>query len=112
MAAARYVALNPVRARLAARAQDWAWSSARAHAAGRDDRLVTVKPLLDRVGRGTDLIGIDGEPGARPAARGGNDRPSAWRRCIYRGTRTPPRPRVAAAQARPRAPRGNAGDAA
>jgi putative transposase len=49
--AARYVALNPVRARLVARAQDWPWSSARAHLAGRDDGLVRVAPLLDRVGR-------------------------------------------------------------
>ena len=31
LAAARYVALNPVRARLASRAQDWRWSSVRAH---------------------------------------------------------------------------------
>ncbi len=42
MAAARYVALNPVRARLVARADDWRWSSARAHLQGRDDGLVTV----------------------------------------------------------------------
>ena len=33
MAAARYVALNPVRARIVERAQDWPWSSARAHLA-------------------------------------------------------------------------------
>ncbi|MBO6560633.1 MAG: transposase [Nisaea sp.] len=31
LAAARYVELNPVRARLAARPEDWRWSSARAH---------------------------------------------------------------------------------
>jgi len=49
IAAARYVSLNPVRARLAARAEDWRWSSVRAHLAGRDDELVIVKPLLDRV---------------------------------------------------------------
>ena len=36
--AARYVALNPVRARLCERAVNWPWSSARAHLAGRDDR--------------------------------------------------------------------------
>jgi REP-associated tyrosine transposase len=48
--AARYVALNPVRAKLVARAQDWAWSSARAHLAGRDDGLVRVAPLLGRIG--------------------------------------------------------------
>jgi putative transposase len=64
IAAARYVALNPVRARLVAQAQDWAWSSARAYAAARNDALVTVAPLLDRVGRGTDLIGIEAEPAA------------------------------------------------
>jgi putative transposase len=56
VAAARYVALNPVRARLVARAQDWAWSSARAHLAGRDDGLVCVAPLIERVGRFADLI--------------------------------------------------------
>lgn len=41
MAAVRYVSLNPVRARLVARAEDWPWSSAQAHLAGRDDGLVT-----------------------------------------------------------------------
>jgi putative transposase len=49
-AAVRYVSLNPVRAGIAARAQDWAWSSVRAHLAGEDDGLVIVKPVLDRVG--------------------------------------------------------------
>jgi putative transposase len=48
MAAVRYVSLNPVRARLVARAQDWPWSSVRAHLAGRDDGLVTVGPVLER----------------------------------------------------------------
>jgi len=49
IAALRYVALNPVRARLAARAEDWTWSSVRAHLDGKDDGLVTVRPVLDRV---------------------------------------------------------------
>jgi putative transposase len=49
-AAIRYVALNPVRARLVARAEDWPWSSARAHLAGRDDRVVKVGPVLELVG--------------------------------------------------------------
>ena len=56
MAAARYVALNPVRARLVERAQDWPHSSVRAHLAGRDDALVEVRPLLDRAPRFADLI--------------------------------------------------------
>jgi putative transposase len=49
-AAARYVALNPVRARLTDRAEEWEWSSTRAHFAGEDDALVEVAPLLDRYG--------------------------------------------------------------
>jgi putative transposase len=48
MAAARYVELNPVRARLAKGPEDWPWSSARAHLAGTDDGLATVAPLLER----------------------------------------------------------------
>ena len=39
LAAARYVELNPVRARLVTSAADWPWSSARAHRSGRDDCL-------------------------------------------------------------------------
>jgi putative transposase len=49
-AAARYVALNPVRAGLVERAEQWPWSSARAHLAGNDDGLVEVAPLLERYG--------------------------------------------------------------
>src|ERR1700676_3830738 len=37
IAAIRYVSLNPVRARLFERAEDWPWPSVRAHRAGRDD---------------------------------------------------------------------------
>jgi REP-associated tyrosine transposase len=46
LACARYVELNPVRARLARRARNWRWSSAWAHLAGKDDDLVRVAPLL------------------------------------------------------------------
>jgi hypothetical protein len=37
LAAVRYVALNPVVARLVRHAEDWPWSRARAHLAGEDD---------------------------------------------------------------------------
>ncbi|MDX8383448.1 MAG: transposase, partial [Ghiorsea sp.] len=30
-------------------AEDYKWSSARAHLEGKDDRLVTVDPMLDRI---------------------------------------------------------------
>lgn len=49
MATVRYVELNPVRAGLRERPEEWSWSSARAHLAGEDDGLVTVKPMLARV---------------------------------------------------------------
>jgi putative transposase len=45
MTAVRYVELNPVRAGLAARAEDWRWSSARAHLTGRGDGLTDLKGL-------------------------------------------------------------------
>ena len=50
MSALRYVALNPVRARLVARAGDWRWSSTGALLRGADDQVVKVAPALDRVG--------------------------------------------------------------
>ena len=47
--AARYVELNPVRAKLCRVPWRWRWSSAAAHVAGRDDGVVRVRPLLERV---------------------------------------------------------------
>jgi len=56
LAAARYIELNPVRAKLVRRAQAYRWSSAAAHLAGQDDRLVRVEPLLDRVPDWRDFL--------------------------------------------------------
>ena len=67
--AARYVALNPVRARLSERAEDWPWSSARAHLAGRDDELVEVAPLLERIGDFAAFLGKDEDQRATRALR-------------------------------------------
>jgi len=50
LAAVKYIEMNPVRARLASDPYAWQWSSARAHAAGKDDMLVKVEPLLEMVG--------------------------------------------------------------
>ena len=50
LAALRYVALNPVRARLAVRAQDWRWSSVRALLdPTRGDGITDTAPVLERV---------------------------------------------------------------
>jgi putative transposase len=65
--AMRYVSLNPVRARLVERAEDWRWSSVRAHLAGKDDELVRAAPALERYGDFASFLGA-------PA-----DYASAWR---------------------------------
>jgi putative transposase len=56
-AALRYVSLNPVRARLVARAQDWKWSSTRAHLRGRDDGLTALKPVKQIIPDFAGLLG-------------------------------------------------------
>ena len=61
MAAFRYVALNPVKAKLSRTAADWSWSSTAAHLEGRDDGLVTVKPLLDRVGNVAKFLDMEAD---------------------------------------------------
>lgn len=46
--ALRYVALNPVRAGLVARPEEWPFSSVRQHLEGKSDGLVQVGPVLAR----------------------------------------------------------------
>ena len=55
-AAVSYVSLNPVRARVVSRAEEWSWSSVRTHLAGEDDNLVSVRPVLDRWPNFRDLL--------------------------------------------------------
>lgn len=50
VAALRYGALNPVRAKLVKRANEWQWSSSRALCGAKDNGIVTVAPALGRVG--------------------------------------------------------------
>ena len=45
----RYVELNPVRAGLVDRPEDWPWSSAAADLAGAANALVVVAPMLARI---------------------------------------------------------------
>jgi putative transposase len=56
LAVARYVELNPVRAKLAAGPSAYRWSSARAHLKGKDDPLVKVSPLLKVAGNWRRLL--------------------------------------------------------
>jgi len=61
--ATRCVALNPVRTGLANVPDGWRWSSAAAHLAGCDDRLVRVEPLLEDFGDWREFLasGLDDE---------------------------------------------------
>jgi putative transposase len=49
LAAVRYIERNPLAAGLCERAEEWRWSSARAHITGRDDVLVRAAPMLQLV---------------------------------------------------------------
>ena len=49
LATVRYIERNPVAARLCRHPADWKWSSAFAHLRGKDDDLVRVRPMLERV---------------------------------------------------------------
>jgi len=50
LTAVRYIEMNPVRALVVKSPEKYLWSSASPQLAGRDDLLVQVQPLLDRVG--------------------------------------------------------------
>ena len=56
LAAARYIEMNPVRARIVKRADQYKWSSAHAHVSGKDDGLVKVEPLLEMAGNWQDFL--------------------------------------------------------
>ena len=57
----RYIALNPVKAKLVNDPIDCKWSSYKAHLEGENDKLVKVKPLLKRIDNWTNFIQ---EPGS------------------------------------------------
>ncbi len=62
LAATKYIEMNPVRACLAPDPYSWRWSSASAHAEGKDDLLVKVSPLLEMVGEWRQFLAdADGE---------------------------------------------------
>jgi putative transposase len=58
-AAVRYVALNPVRARLVEQARNWPWSSVRSHISGTDDGTTTLSSVLSRFPHFAEFIATD-----------------------------------------------------
>ena len=62
--AACYIERNPVRAGLVAHAMEWPWSSARAHALGEADRLVSGSswPSADLALHWAEILGEDEDP--------------------------------------------------
>jgi putative transposase len=62
LAAARYIALNPVVAGLVRHAEDWRWSSARAQLAGEDDELTTAAPLRALIPDFAALLATPADP--------------------------------------------------
>ncbi len=59
--AVRYVSLNPVRAGLVEKAEEWPWSSVVAHLSKKDDGLVKVAPVLERYGDFRKFLGEQGD---------------------------------------------------
>ncbi len=60
--AVRYVELNPVRAGLCSRAEDWRWSSVHAHLNDACDDLVNIAPMCERISNWVDYLREDNFP--------------------------------------------------
>ncbi len=59
LAAVRYIELNPVRAGLCTRAEDWRWSSVHAHLQEAHDNLVNTEPMRERISDWRDYLSED-----------------------------------------------------
>jgi putative transposase len=59
IATARYIELNPVKAGIVKRPEEYRWSSAKAHLQGEDDILVKVGPLLGIIADWQGLLTSD-----------------------------------------------------
>jgi len=78
LAVARYIELNPVRAKLATDPRKYPWSSAAAHIEACDDALVVVAPLLKIVDDWTGfLAGGVSDESIKPCASM-NERDDHW----------------------------------
>jgi putative transposase len=86
LATVRYTELNPIRARLCSCPADWPWSSARAHLDARDDSVVSVRPMLQRVANWSDYLSVQdkGEERDRIRRHAGTGRPAGDEQFISR----------------------------
>src|SRR5271166_2246140 len=100
--AAAYVNLNPVRARLVGRAEDWPWSSARALLGLAEDGLTDLAPARQRFSRFADHLEADEDEGATARLTQGRERRPAGRfgrvprRAGNQDPPPPPRPQARA----------------
>jgi putative transposase len=106
VACARYVELNPVRARLVARPEDWPWSSARAHLGPAADGITATAALTGRWPDWRALLdgGLDEETRAAIRAREGNGHPLGGPVFLARLAAATARPLEARRPGRPRKP--------
>ena len=70
LAAARYIELNPVRAKIVRKPHRYRYSSARPHLEDRDDRLLTASPLLKRIPDWSRFLGSAVDPQEQELLRG------------------------------------------
>jgi len=75
------------------RAEDWTWSSARAHLAGEDDELATVAPLRALIPGFAALLTAPADPATTARIeRAPTIRTAAWRAGMDRGAQAAARP--------------------
>lgn len=61
ISAARYIELNPVRAGLVNKAEDWKWSSAKAHITAKDNGSIKVNPSIKIANNWQELLSDDSD---------------------------------------------------
>jgi hypothetical protein len=100
--AVRYLASNQAPARLSAAPGAWPWSSVRAHLRGRDDALVSVRPLLELAPNFAELLALSPDEQRELesfASRSANGRPLK-RPAVHRSRRAQARPHRGSGKAR------------
>jgi hypothetical protein len=78
LAAACYIALNPVVAALVSRAEDWPWSGTRAQLAGEDDELATAAPLRALIADFAALLAMPTDAATPPGSSGPPPSAACW----------------------------------